>query len=113
MDRDTDYEEVKGYELLIHNESLILLFGFNQERGYQEYHWAGNAPEELLAAVDRSKKNVLISFVPKDWVDGFHQFGFRTYAVFRDYFNPDITQIKKSFYSYELQEEMTDGSQGM
>jgi hypothetical protein len=72
----TDYEEVEQYEQRIHNEKLILLYGYNKERGYQEYHWACSNKEELLTAIGTDNKDVLVSFVPAEWVEAFLKFDF-------------------------------------
>jgi hypothetical protein len=89
----TDFEEVEQYEQRIHNDKIILLYGYNKERGYQEYHWACNNKEDLLAAIGTNHRDTLVSFVPAEWALAFKSFGFQLYAVYHSYFNPDIRNL--------------------
>lgn len=89
----TDYSEVEQYEVTLRNEKLILLFGNNEEKGFQEYHWACNEVNNLILSIDPEKKNVMISFVPRDWVLDLIKAGYQVEAIFNDYFNPDISNI--------------------
>jgi ribosomal protein S18 acetylase RimI-like enzyme len=90
----TDYSEVSGFEIISEDDGLILMYGYNQDKKTYEYHFACNTAEELLGKIDKDKRNAQISFVPEEWVERFKQFGFKVYAVFNDYVNPDINNIE-------------------
>jgi GNAT superfamily N-acetyltransferase len=92
----TDYEEISEYEILCNNEEIILLYGYNKERGFKEYHWASNSVNKILNLIDKNDQEVLVSFVPAEWVEEFKCSGFRIYAVFHDYDNPDISHIEET-----------------
>ena len=85
----TEYEDIENYEVICENDEIILLYGYNKEGKKQEYHYAGNKAENLLKAMRRIKDE-LITFVPAEWVEEFEQNGFKTYAVWNDYFLPEL-----------------------
>lgn len=89
----TDYSEVAQYKVLSRNERLILLSGYNEAKGLQEYHWACNEVNDLLTSIDQEKGNIIITFVPRDWVPDLIKAGYQVDAIFNDYFNPDISNI--------------------
>lgn len=87
------YEEVKDYEILVDNDKVILLYGFNTEGKRQEYYWAANSAKELLGQM-KEKENRLVSFVPKEWQEEFKEEGFEVYSIWNDYFRENLEGLK-------------------
>lgn len=91
-----DYEEISGYEILYENENLILIYGYNVESKKNQYYWACNTAEDLINGIDSRKQNVLLNFIPDVWVDNLRKAGFEVYAVWNDYWRPDLNNIQHS-----------------
>ena len=60
------YDEVKEYSILINNDDMILLCGYNKEAQSDEYYFAANTSRNLVNALE-DKKDFLITFIPKEW----------------------------------------------
>jgi ribosomal protein S18 acetylase RimI-like enzyme len=89
----TDYEEIADYEVLINNNKVIIIYGFNSESDIYEYHWACNYKEDLLPLLDKRNRNEKITFVPKSWVSSIEGIGFNIYAIWNDYFADDLEKF--------------------
>jgi ribosomal protein S18 acetylase RimI-like enzyme len=102
----TEYEEVSDYKILCKNEKVILLYGYSIESGRNQYHWASNTAEDLISRIDIKNENVLITFVPSDWVEKLKHIGFEVFAIWNDYNNPDINSIQ-----YDVEPEYLTGDE--
>ena len=85
-----DFEDLKNYRLIEDTDSLILLSGYNYEAGILEYHFACSEASVLLEKVCREKREVMISFVPEQWVPEFEKRGFSIRAVWNDYWKENL-----------------------
>ncbi|WP_426350690.1 GNAT family N-acetyltransferase [Alloiococcus sp. CFN-8] len=97
----TQYENVESYEVLSNNKDLILLQGYNKEMAMEEYHWAANKVEALLKEISKDEEKAIITFIPDEWVEEMEKHGFKTYALWNDYFNNNIEDTIKKVASLE------------
>lgn len=88
----TDYEDVQDYDILVENDKVILLYGYNTEGRRLEYYWAANSAKELLGQM-KEKNNILVSFVPREWQNEFKEEGFEVYSIWNDYFRENLEGI--------------------
>ncbi|MEG2091062.1 GNAT family N-acetyltransferase [Niameybacter sp.] len=86
----TEFESIKTYNILYNDENIILIYGYNSEDKLNQYHWACNRVEILLKAMNSENTDVLITFIPKEWVNPLKQADFEMYAVWNDYFSESI-----------------------
>lgn len=86
------YDEVKEYSILINNEDMILLCGYNKEAQSDEYYFAANKAKDLINAL-KDKKDFLITFIPKEWVKELKKAGFKVRNAWHDYFVYDLSKI--------------------
>lgn len=97
-----EYEDILEYEVILSNEDIILLLGYNAEAKLYEYHWAANDVKVLLQEVNKSNKKVLMTFIPDKWVDEFMKNEFEIYAVWNEYFNNNIVNSIESDEPIEI-----------
>lgn len=95
--RYIEFEEIKTYDILYDDKNIILIYGYNHENNSNQYHWACNEVEVLIGAMDSKESNVLITFVPKEWVNSLKEAGFQMYATWNDYFLDDLQVFDKEF----------------
>lgn len=88
----TSYENVCEYTKIHQNKDIILLYGYDVESCYFHYLWACNDVDTLINAIDLKKDNVMIQFIPDEWVPYLENAGFKLYAIWNDYINSDITK---------------------
>lgn len=88
----TDYEEIADYEIVINDNKVIIIYGYNPESKRYEYHWACNHKEDLLRHLKKRNDNELITFVPENWVESLKNIGFDIYAIWNDYFAEDLEE---------------------
>lgn len=88
----TDYEEIADYEILINDNKVIIIYGYNPESKRYEYHWACNHKEDLLRQLQKRNDNEQITFVPENWVESLENIGFDIYAIWNDYFAEDLEE---------------------
>lgn len=86
----TDYEEIADYEIVVNDDSAIIIYGYNIEDKKYEYHWACNNQEDLIKRLQKRNDNEIIKFVPKKWVEAHRSIGFDVYAVWKEYFASDL-----------------------
>lgn len=117
--RYTEFEEIRTYDILCDNENIILTCGYNKESKLNQYHWACNQVEILIDNMDSTKRNVLITFVPKAWVNRLKETGFQMYAVWKEYFvdsieifNDEIELEKIQGHEYDTVSKITLACQG-
>ncbi|MGM9973985.1 MAG: GNAT family N-acetyltransferase [Clostridiaceae bacterium] len=97
----TEYEDVESYEILSNNKDLILLYGYDREAAMEEYHWAANKVENLLKEINKDEGKALITFIPDEWVEEMEKSGFKTYALWNEYFNNNIEETIKKVASLD------------
>lgn len=85
-----EISNVSGYKARVDNNDLLLLHGFNKENNITECHWAANESNELLKEIQKIEGDVLITFVPPEWVEEFKRMNYTTNAIWNDYLNNDI-----------------------
>lgn len=85
-----DYEDLSTYTILHEEDDLLLLIGYNKESTHKQYHWACNHIDVFKQALKGGDKDILITFVPKEWVEDLQDVGFQLYAVWNDYFCHNI-----------------------
>ncbi|MGL5353158.1 MAG: hypothetical protein ACRDA5_07515, partial [Clostridium sp.] len=78
--RYTNYDEVSNYKVIVENEYVILIYGYNYESKIYEYHWMANNDEELVNAIGANTSNVIITFIPNEWILNFENSGFKMFA---------------------------------
>ena len=88
----TEFDDIADYELLIENEELILISGFNGEADSKHYHWATVSPQKVIEAIGE-ERNFYLEFIPEEWVDIFTQAGYIVRDKFRDYLKADLLDI--------------------
>lgn len=92
-----EHNDIPEYKLLISNEKLILILGYNTEGKYYEYHWAANEPETLLEHLD-CKETYVITFIPQDWVQRLEAAGIQVRSAWHDYFLKELDSIDSRIY---------------
>lgn len=102
--RYLEYPEVIKYELIMETDEVILLYGFNEKEGLNEYHWAANTPCDIIRAV-HGNDHCLITFVPEDWIKELEKAGFIICAAFCDYFMDSLDSILTQDLALFLKEE--------
>lgn len=88
------YESLSEFIVIADDEDIILLRGENKGFALVQYHYAFNDVNRFLKLTENNT-NFLITFVDDSLVDGLKKSGFETFAVWRDYFNYDISSYKK------------------
>ncbi|MEG0013224.1 MAG: GNAT family N-acetyltransferase [Cellulosilyticaceae bacterium] len=88
-----DFDSVESYEVVAQTDDVILLYGYNGESKMNEYHWASNTAEALISSIETGRDNVLLTFIPEDWVVELEKMGFQIFAKWNDYFMEDISCI--------------------
>lgn len=88
-----EYKDVESYEIVLENENIILLYGFNYEAKTYEYHWATNKVEYLIKYL-HDKKDFLITFIPHQWIYNLEKEGFIIRNAWHDYFMNNLDNIK-------------------
>jgi ribosomal protein S18 acetylase RimI-like enzyme len=88
-----DFEDMKEYQEIRNNDEIVLFYGFNKESNKYEYHWACHNVKELIEAITPCTENVLLTFIPSEWVDEIKQIGFELYAKWNEYVMPDIEDV--------------------
>ncbi len=89
-----DYGTLRDFSILKDNPKVILVLGYNRESKKNEYHWASNKAKDLINAIGTNNINVLITFIPQNWVMEFEQSEFKVYAIYNDYFMNSMEAIK-------------------
>ena len=79
----TEYEDVADYNIEIASDDLVLLFGYNNEAKYHEYHWAADNAETLAEHLN-CKATFFISFIPKEWVHKLETSGLKVRNAWHD-----------------------------
>ena len=87
-----EYEEIKEYNILYNDETVILIHGYSLEDQFYKYHWACNEVSTLVNLAGIKETKGLISFVPKEWVESLKEVGFKMYAVWNEYFVGSIKE---------------------
>ncbi|NKF06182.1 GNAT family N-acetyltransferase [Clostridium gasigenes] len=99
-----DYVAVANYNVLIENEKVLLMYGYNAESKMNEYHWAANIDEELISVIRKETDKALITFIPLDWISNFEKTGFKIFATWNDYFMNSLEHVHCDFESEFLNE---------
>lgn len=89
-----EYEQIQNYDEIHNDEKAIALYGYNNESKTYEYHWASNRIDDLLSIINNSNTNTLITFVPRSWTKELERYGFEIFAIWNDYFIPNIDSVK-------------------
>lgn len=90
-----NYESIKDYAVVYEDETLILLYGYSVEDQYHQYHWACHEVNHLIEAMPQESADVLITFVPREWVDSLKDAGFEMYAVWQEYFADTLQEVER------------------
>lgn len=107
-----DYDGISEYKILHQDKKLILIYGYNVEAKKNQYHWAGNTAEDLLKAIDNSERNILLTFIPHEWVEDFKKTGFEVFAIWNDYFKTDLSDVEcNDKPKYLTEDECEEASQ--
>lgn len=86
-----EYEHIKDFDIL-RGKEIILIYGKDEdEDNYFQVYWAANEAGILEQEVNNLDTPVIITFIPKEWKDYLGTKGFSDYAVYRDYYIPDIS----------------------
>lgn len=88
-----DYSDVSNYQIVSENEDVLLLHGLHLEAVCNEYHWAANTSEALLASLPKDSP-FFITFIPHDWVESFEKAGFAIRNAWHDYFMDSLNSIE-------------------
>lgn len=100
----TEYGYISDYDVICNNNQVILILGYNVEASLYELHWATSNASNLLREINKSNEKVLITFIPKEWIDEFKN-KFNIYAIWNDYFNNDISKSLQQVESIEFLKE--------
>ena len=85
-----EYDDLSGFTVEADDENIILLYGENKSFGLYQYHYAFNELDYFLKGTVK-KYDFLITFVDDSLVERLKSVGYEMFAIWRDYFNHDIS----------------------
>ncbi|MEA5038494.1 MAG: GNAT family N-acetyltransferase [Clostridiaceae bacterium] len=88
----TEYEDVSNYEVIVWENDLILLGGFNKEAKCYEYHWAATTATALSNHLNRTD-SFFLTFIPREWVHDLESIGLRVRNAWHDYFMDSLDSV--------------------
>jgi ribosomal protein S18 acetylase RimI-like enzyme len=89
-----DYDEIKSFDVIIDNESIVLLH--KDENDCPKIHYATDDLLELIASINTSGLKGLIKFIPFESIREFELNGFEVHCAFQDYLLHDLTKANIS-----------------
>lgn len=88
-----EFEDVEKYEVILANDDILLLRGYDTEANCWHYHWAANSVDPLLALLPDDEP-FLLTFVPRNWAPALKSAGLEIRSQWHDYFRPSLEDIE-------------------
>lgn len=89
-----EFDDVADYDVILVNEDVILLRGYDAEAQCQHYHWAADNVDKLLPLLP-SEEAFLLTFVPEEWVPALESAGLEIRSRWHDYFRADLDDVER------------------
>ena len=77
----TEFEDVAKHDIICNDDNLILIYGYNEQDSLYQYNYAFNDHKDFVKALSNCKKDDLLTFVNKEWVEDLRRIGFDIYVV--------------------------------
>lgn len=90
----TEFEDVAKHDIICNDDNLILIYGYNEQSSLYQYNYAFNDHKDFVKALYNCKKDDLLTFVNKEWVEDLRRIGFDIYAIWCSYFAHDLNKYK-------------------
>ncbi len=95
-----DYETDKHHTVSYCGEHGILLF--EDTRDPSPVHWAVNDVNTLVSLLNKAPKNIVVPFVPREFVAALEKAGFFILGEFADYFNLHLLETANGIAPRDL-----------